>query len=110
MCLCLTQLVNYSFGDKGGPGYSEIESVVAGLRSAKWNHLVHAKLKICHMYMLYSYVGANKPLKLIDIRITIGLDGLLVIKCNGGYGYVTFFRLWIQSLFTFPIIFSHLTH
>lgn len=36
--------------------------------------------------MLYSYVYANRPLNLIDIRIIVGLDGVLVIKHNGGYG------------------------
>ncbi|KAJ9560585.1 hypothetical protein OSB04_005745 [Centaurea solstitialis] len=35
---------------------------------------------------VYSYVGANKPLKLIDIRVTVGLDGVLVIKFKGVHG------------------------
>ena len=35
---------------------------------------------------IYSYVGANRPLKLMDIRITVGLDGVLVIKFNGVHG------------------------
>lgn len=35
---------------------------------------------------VYSYVGANKPLKLMDIRVTVGLDGVLVIKFTGVHG------------------------
>nr|GEX34668.1 kinesin-like protein KIN-14R [Tanacetum cinerariifolium] len=35
---------------------------------------------------IYSYVGANRPLKLMDIRSTVGLDGMLVIKFNGVHG------------------------
>ncbi|KVG68573.1 Malectin [Cynara cardunculus var. scolymus] len=35
---------------------------------------------------VYSYVGANRPLKLIDIRVTVGLDGMLVIKFKGVHG------------------------
>ncbi|GJW63539.1 kinesin-like protein KIN-14R [Tanacetum coccineum] len=35
---------------------------------------------------IYSYVGANMPLKLMDIRSTVGLDGVLVIKFNGVHG------------------------
>ncbi|KAI3685800.1 hypothetical protein L6452_35058 [Arctium lappa] len=35
---------------------------------------------------VYSYVGANRPLKLTDIRVTVGLDGVLVIKFTGVHG------------------------
>lgn len=35
---------------------------------------------------VYSYVGANRPLKLMDIRVTVGLDGVLVIRFKGVHG------------------------
>ncbi|KAD4584676.1 hypothetical protein R6Q59_036491 [Mikania micrantha] len=35
---------------------------------------------------VYSYVGANRPLKVMDIRVTVGLDGVLVIKFKGVIG------------------------
>ncbi|GFS44093.1 di-glucose binding protein with Kinesin motor domain-containing protein [Actinidia rufa] len=35
---------------------------------------------------IYSIVGANKPLQLVDIRVTVGEDGVIVIRFNGVNG------------------------
>lgn len=35
---------------------------------------------------VYSSVGANRPLKVMDIRVSVGVDGLLIIKFKGVHG------------------------
>ncbi|GFY96061.1 di-glucose binding protein with Kinesin motor domain-containing protein [Actinidia rufa] len=35
---------------------------------------------------IYSIVGANKPLQLVDIRVTVGEDGVIVIRFKGVNG------------------------
>ncbi|KAA8528377.1 hypothetical protein F0562_035732 [Nyssa sinensis] len=35
---------------------------------------------------IYAVVGANKPLQLVDIRVTVGDDGVIVIRFEGVHG------------------------
>ncbi|KAK9271462.1 hypothetical protein L1049_027053 [Liquidambar formosana] len=42
--------------------------------------------KILSELDVYSIVGANKPLQLVDVRVTVGEDGAIVIRFEGVHG------------------------
>ncbi|GKV33546.1 hypothetical protein SLEP1_g42045 [Rubroshorea leprosula] len=42
--------------------------------------------KVVSALDIYSIVGANKPLQVVDIRVSVGLDGVVVIRFQGVCG------------------------